>query len=360
MCFYRDPKSSVNQHSAFDVMDEEEEKNPAPEVDKKPSRFGFRYASGGEISSKQESDSNSYQNKIFKKQNTDQSPADKFNLDLGGRDALGTKSIQINVGRFESSSEHSKFTNEKPMPSHLGRPQTFLPQISEVSFQNQNQNSKFNENSAKISSKLSWSSSSSSSSVSSQDDHFNFIGPPPIGIEGRRKSKSFIFDFMTDRQASMIPPGVTINEKVKSSNNLLQPSLLRPKTELPNPNKLRSRISQDYNKNNPEIYKSYVQQMKSFLNNTPSEVQKLDKKSIKIIKKVLTLENSWFFHWTDFATFWLDYYFRILYPIAFGFYLIFFFVYLTDVKAAYFTVLSIEIVIFIGLVAFIAFSHLRK
>jgi hypothetical protein len=325
----------------------------------KPSQFKNRFPSKDEILSKQESDSNSYQNKIFKKQSTQKMPDNKFNLDFEGRNALGGQSIQINVGRLDSSPGHSKFTSDRAMPSKYGNPQAFLPQISEVSFQNKNQVPNINENSAKISSKLSW-SSSSSSSVSSSSDNFNFVKPGPIGIEGRRKSKSFIFDFMTDRQVSMFPPSNTINDKVKSSSNLLQPNLLRPKTEFANTNRLKSRISHEYNKNNPEIYKSYVQQMKSFLNNTPSEVQKLDNKSMKIIKKVLTLENSWFFHWTDFATFWLDYYFRILYPIVFGFYLVFFFVYLTDIKAAYFTILSIEIAIFIGLVAYIAFLHLKN
>lgn len=168
-----------------------------------------------------------------------------------------------------------------------------------------------------ISKSSSESSSDSDSSLSS--DYDDYLAKPNRYIS-RRKTKSFVFDFMlasmTERQHSLIPGGSSKNIPTsmnKSQNNLLEPGVLRSVSLLPQAG--TRTYAPGYNKNDPEIYKSYVEQMKSFMNNVPENEKKLSQKSLKTIKEILKLETSWIFHFCGFCNFWLEYYVRIFFPI---------------------------------------------
>mmetsp|Transcript_19891 Transcript_19891/g.23053 ORF Transcript_19891/g.23053 Transcript_19891/m.23053 type:complete len:160 (-) Transcript_19891:19-498(-) len=119
----------------------------------------------------------------------------------------------------------------------------------------------------------------------------------------------------------------------------------------------KSKFSQ-FSKNNPEIFKAFVSQLKTvFNNNTEDNIQQIDKKSQKIIKTILELENSIVFHFCDFVTFWFEYYMRIMFPIAFLFYMIYIFVVLLDNEALSVSILVIEILIFVGIIAFFIINN---
>lgn len=216
-----------------------------------------------------ESDSNSYQSKIFGR---------KFNNEpLHKKEVTSFKTprggFTITVGHFDESSRKTGShlnVNGIPAKSTFAKPSTRLIPQGSVSFSYSNpERSKGDLN--KFESKLALSSSSSSissdsCSSGSWDGHImnDQLISKPGDVRLRRKSKSFIFDFMTEKANSVLPPETNNLKDNRSQRNFLHSNTLgnEPRTA-----GNRRPTSVKYNQNDPEIYKSYVQQMKSFLQN---------------------------------------------------------------------------------------------
>lgn len=123
-----------------------------------------------------------------------------------------------------------------------------------------------------------WSSSSSSSSSSfscssyssSESSEFkNKFLPSPVNLtQLRRKSKSFIFDFKEDKNFALVTKNRQnrLNFINKNHNHLIE-----KKEHQYNQNKSKSIHSKKniYNKNDPEIYKSFIHQIKLFASKIP-------------------------------------------------------------------------------------------
>lgn len=137
----------------------------------------------------------------------------------------------------------------------------------------------------------------------------------------------------------------------KSQINLLAPPA-QPLLDLTLAPKAGNSRLNTINKTNPEIYKSFLFQIKSFINKNPESKKKLSSKSMEIIKKVIQLENSYLFHFCGFINFWFEYYVRIFYPIAFLFFIIYIFVTLLKIDALSYIVLVVEIIIFFSIIGF--------
>lgn len=73
---------------------------------------------------------------------------------------------------------------------------------------------------------------------------------------------------------------------------------------------------------------------------------------MKIIKRIIGLENTIFFHFWDFITFKFEYYVRIFFPIAFASFILSIFVSLTDSKPLLYSVIMLEIMTILGLIGF--------
>jgi len=329
-------KKSSMDNSAFEVMEEDEHIEPAKNEQKHLKKSNLDrneiYRQYSEMNDVQKGDS------VSSKPQSNNAH-EQYLFDLGLRAKKGSEPVKVSVGDFDKSQASSaNFAKAKPVKSQFSKPSDLLPQISSVSFAqkedspNQVPSKREEGKKSNHTSQLSWDSFDSSNE---KGEAGNLTSKPPP-VKFRTKSKSFIFDFATERNNSMMPH--TIDDNKKSTKDLLQVNYPGSRTMIlgNDRNKLNANLSH-LSRHNPEIYKSDLKQIKSFLNNTPGDVAKLEEKSMKIIQKIIKLENSLFFHISDFGTFKGDHYARILYPLAFMFWLIFMILILTDIKALYFT-----------------------
>lgn len=240
---------------------------------------------------------NSYQSKVLKEQK--QADAGKF-LAPGMRmdsNAKARTNFQINVGKLGELSSQGGSSKDLGLRNRVGTvkkskfaSQNLIPQHSSVSFSNRYQYPDKN-----YGSKLSWDSSDSSDSSSEED----YLNPKPDAIRFRRKSRTFAFDFATDRQQSVAPAEMGNDQH---NNNFLMPGqrFARVKSYAPGAYSIKKK----YSVNNPENYR---EEMKSILedvkneksedfDNEDDEVRKKLKAQRGTIMQIIRLERSWLFH----------------------------------------------------------------
>lgn len=161
----------------------------------------------------------------------------------------------------------------------------------------------------------------------------------------RRKSKTF----------QQLDPNIQENFHLINSSNVILSSILKVRKRS---NSIENFSAQNVkNKNNPEAYKAYVNQLKNVMDNQEGDDAQMDKKSLKIIKHILNLERSKWFHAYNFLTFNLDYYSRIYYPICFIFFIIYIFSTLANEKWVSIAVPIILAFILIGIASWNILSN---
>jgi hypothetical protein len=143
-------------------------------------------------------------------------------------------------------------------------------------------------------SKSSFIDSSLSSDSSSDSEYYDNLAVPNQFDNLRRKSKSFIFDGFIQKQEQLVQPPPDTAMMNKSHTNIIGKNF--PLLKLSLEPKAKNSKLHTVNKTNPEIYKSFLFQIKSFYNKGSDNHKKLSKKSMEIIKKVIQLENSLLFH----------------------------------------------------------------
>jgi hypothetical protein len=141
-------------------------------------------------------------------------------------------------------------------------------------------------------SKSSFNDSSLSSDSSSDSEYYDNLAVPHFD-NLRRKSKSFIFDGFIQKQEQLAQAHPDTAMMNKSHTNIIGKNFPLLKLSL-EPSAKNSKMH-TVNKANPEIYKSFLFQIKSFYKGSDNH-KKLSNKSMEIIKKVIQLENSLLFH----------------------------------------------------------------
>lgn len=289
-------KSSFGHHSAFEEMDEEESERDNRVMSN--NKIDVKEIYHDSESKDNDSVSNSYQSKIFGKQNLTFNADKNTHRKMENKNVKTAQSIQIKVGNLDSISHGGSSMNikaTKPLKSAFAKkapPPPLSASFSHSAVNNQN------DSKSKLASKQSWGSSSSVSSESDEEYDEVKLRNQLSRLHPLGKTKSFAFDFLTDRHQSVMPQAEPLSSNQKAPSKFTQ--ALDPQQHSQSMRFPQGRPTMRYySRNDPEIYKSYMHQIKSILHNIPSqedEQDKLDKKSVKAIKKIIKLENYWFFH----------------------------------------------------------------
>ena len=85
-----------------------------------------------------------------------------------------------------------------------------------------------------------------------------------------------------------------------------------------------------------------------------------DKRSRRRIRKILKIESSISYHLYEFIALWLDYYFRIAYPLLFCLYMIYMGVKLQDNQVLMALTITAEVLFLVGLIVWIGVAWYFK
>ena len=343
-----DKISSFGHHSAFELDDEEEktppsqrfEKDensdtPSPErrVDNKGNLMPKYYKRSDPLNIMSKESSENHNSRHVKISISSFSPVTKkvHTMNQNKLD-LKLKNSEIEESKMSLRSENALENNNRPV---MQRQDNIIKR----------------RNSLQLSSSSPVSSSSFSSHSSEYDDD---VLPLPKFTE-RRRSRSHIYD--SGKAEKVIDQACS---SLNKSHNILA-TILNMTKERRSTNVLENNHKDSIVKRDPEAYKTYVDQLRSVLKNE-NEDERLDFRSLRRIKKIIKLENSYWFHFWYFMYDQADYYTRIYFPICFLFFLGYIFASLAKHNWVYLTVLILEIFILIGIVSFnIAYEcHLKQ
>lgn len=254
-------------------------------------------------------------------------------------DRRQSQKVGISIHQLDDHKEDNDQDNTRGLDKHVKFHNLNYSKISEKSNRNYDYlGAPGFQIKQKITEEKSWRGSSfSSSSFSSDSSEYddNILPLPPM--KERRRSKTFNLDNLNEEEKqkrSALSTFVNMNR----SHNILAAILNMTKKSSTIPS-----FKNPKNKHDPETYKKYVEQLRSVFNQNKNDEMSIDPKSAKRIRKIIQMENSYYFHFVGFMNLWLDYYSRIYFPILYIFFLIYIFSELASANWVSISIGTIEI-----------------